>query len=74
MTVVDYLLMIAVLAFASYLFYRSFFKKKGGCSSCELSSNCEIKALNNQQSNGEDLDCHTSVYSKFTASKNITNQ
>lgn len=70
MTIIDYLLMLAVLAFASYLFYRSFFKKKGGCSSCAVSSNCEIKALMNDSAGGDDLDCHTPMKSnKFTAEK-----
>jgi hypothetical protein len=70
MTIVDYILMLVVLAFASYLFYRSFFKKKGGCSSCEVSGNCEIKSLMNEQTDGKEADCHSSVFSKFASDKN----
>ncbi|GAB4171058.1 MAG: hypothetical protein Kow00108_05400 [Calditrichia bacterium] len=45
MGVLDYILMGSILAGASWLFYRSFWKKGGACGACHIASTCTVKEL-----------------------------
>lgn len=47
MNFIDFILMTVILAGSGYLFYRSFWKKGGGCAACHLSQQCEIKGIKN---------------------------
>ena len=60
MGLIDYIIMFLILAGAGYLFYRSFFKKGGGCAGCAV-SNCELKGIAAEHSNSSNslYECNT---------------